>query len=135
MSFSELGLSAELLRALKPKSYPSPTPVQRAVIPAALGGQDIWVTAPTGSGKTAAFALPLIDRITRTADFAALDSRSNTKLLHSLVLVPTRELAIQVGQTFLSLSAHLGKRCKVTVVFGGVSINPQMMGLRGGQIF
>jgi len=132
MSFSELGLSAELLRALKPKSYPSPTPVQRAVIPAALGGQDIWVTAPTGSGKTAAFALPLIDRITRTADFAALDSRSNTKLLHSLVLVPTRELAIQVGQTFLSLSAHLGKRCKVTVVFGGVSINPQMMGLMGG---
>lgn len=131
MSFNDLGLSPELLRALKPKSYPAPTPVQREFIPVALTGQDIWVTAPTGSGKTVAYALPLIEHLTRSANPTPVLGR-NTKALQTLVLVPTRELAIQVGQTFMSLSAHLGKLCKVTVVFGGVSINPQMMGLRGG---
>ncbi len=132
MSFNELGLSPELLRALKPKSYPEPTPVQREFIPVALTGQDIWVTAPTGSGKTVAYALPLIEHLTRSAAQPATVLGRNTKTPQTLVLVPTRELAIQVGQTFMSLSAHLGKLCKVTVVFGGVSINPQMMGLRGG---
>ena len=132
MSFSELGLSPELLRALKPKTYPAPTPVQREFIPAALRGQDVWVTAPTGSGKTVAYALPLIEHLTQSLESEDLRNRTSPKVPRSLVLVPTRELAIQVGQTFMSLSAHLGKRCKVTVVFGGVSINPQMMGLRGG---
>jgi superfamily II DNA/RNA helicase len=132
MSFSDLGLSPELLRALKPKTYPAPTPVQREAIPAALMGRDIWVTAPTGSGKTVAYALPLIERITRSIAQLDTSSRPGIKTPRTLVLVPTRELAIQVGQTFMSLSAHLGKLCKVTVVFGGVSINPQMMGLRGG---
>ena len=132
MSFNELGLSPELLRALKPKTYPAPTPVQQEFIPAALTGQDIWVTAPTGSGKTVAYALPLIEKLTRSGLSQSIQEGRNQRALQSLVLVPTRELAIQVGQAFMSLSAHLGKLCKVTVVFGGVSINPQMMGLRGG---
>ena len=132
MSFNDLGLSPELLRALKPKTYPAPTPVQQEFIPAALTGQDIWVTAPTGSGKTVAYALPLIEKLTRSDPSQSIQEGRNQRALQSLVLVPTRELAIQVGQTFMSLSAHLGKLCKVTVVFGGVSINPQMMGLRGG---
>ena len=132
MSFNDLGLSPELLRALKPKTYPAPTPVQQEFIPAALTGQDIWVTAPTGSGKTVAYALPLIEKLTRSGLTQSIQEGRNQRALQSLVLVPTRELAIQVGQTFMSLSAHLGKLCKVTVVFGGVSINPQMMGLRGG---
>ena len=132
MSFNDLGLSPELLRALKPKTYPAPTPVQQEFIPAALTGQDIWVTAPTGSGKTVAYALPLIEKLTRSGLSQSTQEGRNLRALQSLVLVPTRELAIQVGQTFMSLSAHLGKLCKVTVVFGGVSINPQMMGLRGG---
>lgn len=134
MSFLELGLSPELLRALKPKTYPAPTAVQREFIPIALTGRDVWVTAPTGSGKTAAYALPLIEKLSRAsqAPTPAFSSGRSLKALKHLVLVPTRELAIQVGQTFMSLSAHLGKACKVTVVFGGVSLNPQMMGLRGG---
>ena len=132
MPFNDLGLSPELLRALKPKTYPAPTPVQQEFIPAALTGQDIWVTAPTGSGKTVAYALPLIEKLTRSGLSQSTQEGRNLRALQSLVLIPTRELAIQVGQTFMSLSAHLGKLCKVTVVFGGVSINPQMMGLRGG---
>lgn len=130
MSFNDLGLSPELLRALKPKTYATPTPVQSEFIPVALTGQDVWVTAPTGSGKTVAYALPLIEKLTRSNP--QLLSGYHRRRLQTLVLVPTRELAIQVGQTMMSLSAHLGKVCKVTVVFGGVSINPQMLGLRGG---
>ncbi|MFY9127765.1 MAG: DEAD/DEAH box helicase [Limnohabitans sp.] len=130
MSFNDLGLSPELLRALKPKTYAAPTPVQSEFIPVALTGQDVWVTAPTGSGKTVAYALPLIEKLTRSNP--QLLSGYHRRRLQTLVLVPTRELAIQVGQAMMSLSAHLGKVCKVTVVFGGVSINPQMLGLRGG---
>ena len=132
MPFTELGLSPELLHALKPKTYPAPTPVQKEFIPTALTGKDIWVTAPTGSGKTVAYALPLIEKLTKSDLSHSTPETRYSKILQSLVLVPTRELAIQVGQTLMSLSAHLGKLCKVTVVFGGVSINPQMMGLRGG---
>jgi ATP-dependent RNA helicase RhlE len=130
MSFHDLGLSPELLRALKPKKYAAPTPVQSEFIPVALTGQDVWVTAPTGSGKTVAYALPLIEKLTRVNPQPP--SGYHRRKLQTLVLVPTRELAIQVGHTMMSLSAHLGKVCKVTVVFGGVSINPQMLGLRGG---
>lgn len=139
MPFKDLGLSPELLTALKPKTYPSPTPVQSEFIPAAAAGRDVWVTAPTGSGKTLAYALPLLDRLLNSQNQASpltstlrpLPGR-NPRVVQSLVLVPTRELAIQVSQTFMSIASQWGTRCKVTVVFGGVSINPQMMGLRGG---
>ena len=136
MPFKDLGLSPELLKALKPKTYPAPTPVQLELIPGVLSGRDAWVTAPTGSGKTLAYTLPLIEQLARsmpnkeTPVPRSLGYVRNTKLIRSLVLVPTRELAIQVSQTFLSLTAQWGQACKVTVVFGGVSINPQMMGLR-----
>ncbi len=138
MSFKDLGLSPELLKALKPKTYPSPTEVQRELVPAALKGQDAWVTAPTGSGKTLAYALPLIEQwahsIPKSVDPGLSKSGylKTTKITQSVVLVPTRELAVQVSQLFMSLAAQWGHLCKVTVVFGGVSINPQMMGLRGG---
>jgi ATP-dependent RNA helicase RhlE len=140
MSFNELGLMPELLSTLKPKIYPAPTPVQTELIPSALSGQDVWVTAPTGSGKTLAYALPLIHQLlqslAQSPQHNGHPTRSthgrNTKEIQSLVLVPTRELAIQVGQLFMSLTAQWGNLCKITVVFGGVSINPQMMGLRGG---
>jgi superfamily II DNA/RNA helicase len=125
MPFKDLGLSPELLKALKPKTYPAPTPVQLELIPYVFTGRDAWVTAPTGSGKTLAYTLPLIEQLARSFS-------SNTRFVRALVLVPTRELAIQVGQTFMSLTAQWGSLCKITVVFGGVSINPQMMGLRGG---
>ena len=137
MPFKDLGLSPELLKALKPKTYPAPTPVQLELIPGVLSGRDAWVTAPTGSGKTLAYTLPLIEQLARsmpnkeTPVPRSLGYVRNTKLIRSLVLVPTRELAIQVSQTFLSLTAQWGQACKVTVVFGGVSINPQMIGLRG----
>lgn len=139
MPFNDLGLLPELLRALKPKNYPAPTPVQSEFIPAALSGQDVWVTAPTGSGKTLAFALPLINQLLLSQaqsknSTLKVQNTSDRKIraIQSLILVPTRELAIQVSQTFMSLTAPWGNLFKTTVVFGGVSINPQMMGLRGG---
>ena len=140
MPFNDLGLLPELLSTLKPKAYPAPTPVQSEFIPFALTGRDVWVTAPTGSGKTLAYALPLVDQLLRSQSekpkqFMASSRPTqgkNAREIQSLVLVPTRELAIQISQTFLTLTSQWGSLCKVTVVFGGVSINPQMMGLRGG---
>ena len=140
MPFNDLGLLPELLSTLKPKAYPAPTPVQSEFIPFALTGRDVWVTAPTGSGKTLAYALPLVDQLLRSQSekpkqFMASSRPAqgkNAREIQSLVLVPTRELAIQISQTFLTLTSQWGSLCKVTVVFGGVSINPQMMGLRGG---
>ena len=138
MSFKDLGLLPELLKALKSKTYPSPTQVQRDLIPIALQGQDAWVTAPTGSGKTLAYALPLLEQWAHSisknqpAGVSKLAYVKSTKTTQSLVLVPTRELAVQVSQLFMSLSAQWGHLCKITVVFGGVSINPQMNVLRSG---
>ncbi len=125
MPFSLLGLRPELLQALKPKDYPAPTPIQTLAIPAVLQGVDVQASAQTGSGKTAAYALPLLELLLR-------QPRSTPRPVHSLVLVPTRELAVQVGETLRGLAASLPFNLKITVVFGGVSINPQMMGLRGG---
>ena len=123
MPFSTLGLRPELLKALKPQDYPAPTPIQTLAIPAVLQGVDVQASAQTGSGKTAAYVLPLLELIMRLP-------RNSPRRVHSLVLVPTRELAVQVGDTLRSLAVYL-PALKITVVFGGVSINPQMMGLRG----
>jgi len=123
MPFSTLGLRPELLKALKPLDYPAPTPIQTLAIPAVLQGVDLQASAQTGSGKTAAYVLPLLEMNMR-------QPRTPPRRVHSLVLVPTRELAVQVGDTLRSLAVHL-PALKITVVFGGVSINPQMMGLRG----
>ena len=125
MSFSELGLRPELLQAVAAAKYAIPTPVQVAAIPPILRARDVQACAPTGSGKTAAFALPMLQRLLSGA--AASDRR-----VSALVLVPTRELAIQVGEVFRSLDRFLPQPVKVLTVVGGVSINPQMMALRGG---
>jgi superfamily II DNA/RNA helicase len=125
MSFASLGLSAPLIRALEHINYTAPTPIQTAAIPAILGGRDVWACAHTGSGKTAAFCLPL------------LQLRANEKRVHPLpvrvlILVPTRELAAQVRESMLAYTRFLPEPVKVISAFGGVSINPQMMALRGG---
>ena len=125
MSFSALGLSPALLRAVSAKAYSSPTPIQTAAVPAALAGRDVLGSAQTGSGKTVAFALPLLQQLETTP-------LEIPRRLRALVLVPTRELSAQVGEEIRALAQHLPRALKVSIVFGGVSINPQMMRLRGG---
>ncbi|MRW94060.1 DEAD/DEAH box helicase [Duganella sp. FT80W] len=124
MSFSTLGLAPSLLNAIAEIGYHEPTPIQSAAIPAILRGEDVLGAAQTGSGKTAAFALPLLQSL--------LEKRGGPRQLHGLILVPTRELAVQVGEVVRKLVSHLPSPYKVAIVFGGVSINPQMMALRGG---
>jgi len=125
MSFESLGLSPALVRATRERAYLEPTAIQAEAIPVALRGVDVLGCAQTGSGKTAAFALPILQRLAETR-------RDRPRLVHALILVPTRELAAQVGDTFRHLAQYLPEPLKVAVLFGGVSINPQMMGLRGG---
>jgi len=122
MSFSTLGLSPHLSATIQALGFDTPTPIQRAAIGPALHGQDVLGCAYTGSGKTLAFVLPLLQGLQSTGG----------KQAQALVLVPTRELATQVGDTIRTLAQHMPQPVRVSVVFGGVSINPQMMGLRGG---
>lgn len=133
MPFSLLGLSPTtlpaFLRAVSEAGYPAPTAIQSAAIPAILQGRDVLASARTGSGKTAAFALPMLQQWMDSPRSASGKSPRHT---HGLILVPTRELAAQVGETLCSLAQYLPQRVKLAVVFGGVSINPQMMNLRGG---
>jgi ATP-dependent RNA helicase RhlE len=124
-SFAALGLSPALVRAVAERGYDRPTPIQAATIPAALQGRDLVGCAHTGSGKTAAFGLALLQRL----DNRPRPARRRTD---ALVLVPTRELAVQVGETIGALARHLAAPVKVAVIFGGVAINPQMLALRGG---
>ena len=124
--FSALGLSEPLQRAAAAAGFDAPTPVQVQSIPAVLRGADLLASAQTGSGKTAAFALPLLQRL--LADPAP--RRANHA--RALVLVPTRELAAQVGDVLRALARQLAPELRVVVAFGGVSINPQMQALRGG---
>ncbi|MDI1273140.1 DEAD/DEAH box helicase [Polaromonas sp.] len=125
MPFSSLGLSPALIHAVSNKGYLAPTPVQAAAIPAILQGRDVLGSAQTGSGKTAAFVLPLLQQL-------LTGPHEKPRRVRALVLVPTRELAAQVGETVRSLAQQLPQALKVATVFGGVSINPQMMNLRGG---
>lgn len=125
MSFSNFGLLPALIQATNSLGYSNPTPIQSAAISPALQGLDILASAQTGSGKTVAFGLPVLQQIVFLRN-------SGAKRPHALVLVPTRELASQVGDVIRNLAQHLPQPIKVSVVFGGVSINPQMMGLRGG---
>lgn len=124
-AFSVLGLSAPLVRAVIENDYVEPTAIQQAAIPAVLRGADVLASAQTGSGKTAAFALPMLQLLSALAP-------DTTRSVSALVLVPTRELAMQVGQFMQTYSRYLPGRLKILSVFGGVSINPQMMALRGG---
>lgn len=129
MPFSALGLSPALVHAASELGFTAPTPIQTEAIPAILRGADVLGAAQTGSGKTAAFALPLLQRL---QDGLAADRQQAPRGVRALVLVPTRELAAQVGEVVRNLAQALPQPLKVAVVFGGVSINPQMMALRGG---
>ncbi len=127
MPFSSLGLSGTLCAAAHAAGFAAPTPVQQGAIAAVLQGRDLLVRAQTGSGKTAAFALPLLQQV-----LPQEAGRGALRRVQALVVVPTRELAVQVGDVLKGLAADLSPAPKISVVFGGVSINPQMMGLRGG---
>ncbi|PRC93813.1 DEAD/DEAH box helicase [Solimicrobium silvestre] len=125
MPFTTLNLHPALLRAITQRGYAEPTPIQLAAIPAILQGGDVVASAQTGSGKTAAFGLPLLQQWN-------LQRTSTPRKVSTLILVPTRELATQVGDTLRSLAQYLPKPIKLAIVFGGISINPQMLHLRGG---
>jgi ATP-dependent RNA helicase RhlE len=122
MSFELLGLKPELLRAVSEKGYTTPTPIQAQAIPAVLSGRDLIAGAQTGTGKTAAFVLPMLQRLT-----AAPHSGRTPR---ALVLTPTRELAAQVAESGRDYGKYLNVR--TAVVFGGVSINPQIDAMRSG---
>lgn len=123
MSFENLGLSPALLKALHDQGYTEPTPIQAQAIPAILLGNDIMASAQTGTGKTAGFTLPLLQRLSEVPRAGANHTRA-------LVLTPTRELAAQVHDSIETYGKYLNLRS--TVVFGGVKINPQMQKLRAG---
>jgi len=123
MSFTSLGLSEPILKAIKEQGYDTPSPIQAQAIPAVLEGKDVMAAAQTGTGKTAGFTLPILERL-----------RGGPKVkgnhVRTLILTPTRELAAQVNESVVKYSKHLP--LSSTVVFGGVKINPQMQVLRKG---
>ena len=123
MSFSTLGLSDPLLRAVTDKGYTTPSPIQAEAIPAVLKGHDVMAAAQTGTGKTAGFTLPLLHKLSK-------GSLAKPNQARALVLTPTRELAAQIAENVEAYGKYLNLRS--AVVFGGVKINPQMMKLRKG---
>jgi ATP-dependent RNA helicase RhlE len=124
MSFSDLGLLPELLRAVADKGYDTPSPIQVQAIPAVLSGRDVLAGAQTGTGKTAGFVLPILQRL------AADQAHGTSRAPRALVLTPTRELAAQVAQSAREYGKHM--QLRTYQVFGGVSINPQISALRSG---
>jgi ATP-dependent RNA helicase RhlE len=122
MSFDNLGLRVELLKAIKTKGYVDPTPIQVRSIPLILDGRDILARAQTGTGKTDAFALPLVEILSR--------KKASGRHPRALVLTPTRELALQVGECIKDYARRVSIRC--TVLYGGVQIDPQIDRLRRG---
>ncbi|MCX6546622.1 MAG: DEAD/DEAH box helicase [Acidobacteria bacterium] len=127
MPFSPLQLGRELEHAFQALGYAGPFPVQEQAIPRVLAGQDLVVQAPTGTGKTVAFLAPLLHLLVKGGT-----GRLQGNQTRALVLVPTRELAAQVGERATELAKHLSSPLKIQAVFGGVSVNPQMLALRGG---
>ncbi|MGR6834251.1 DEAD/DEAH box helicase [Aliivibrio wodanis] len=130
-NFSELGLISPLLARLTELEYQQPTPIQAQAIPSVLEGRDLIAGANTGSGKTATFALPMLQQI---AELQQSGKAQNAKgnYVTGLILVPTRELAKQVADSIKSYAVHFNGAIKTVAVFGGVSANTQMLALRGG---
>ena len=124
MLFTELGLSADILRAVSEQGYSEPTPIQAKAIPIVLEGRDVLAGAQTGTGKTAGFTLPLLQRLIEQKP------AKGNRPVRALVLTPTRELAAQVGESVKTYGKHLPIRS--AVIFGGVKINPQIAALRQG---
>lgn len=130
MSFDTLGLNAALCQATATQGFDQPTPIQAEAIPCVLQGRDVMAQAQTGSGKTLAYVLPVLQLLMSTA--ASRDEAPKKRITQVLVLVPTRELATQVSEVLRDMARPLTQSIKVGTVFGGVSINPQMMSLRSG---
>jgi ATP-dependent RNA helicase RhlE len=128
MSFAALGLSEALVRAVADRGYDSPTPIQAKAIPAVLSGGDLLAGAQTGTGKTAGFVLPILQRLSTSAPRRA--PASGARPIRALILTPTRELAAQVEESVVAYGKHV--KLTSTVVFGGVNINPQIDRLRRG---
>jgi len=124
MSFTNLGLSEPLLKAVKEQGYDTPTPIQQKAIPVVIEGKDVLAAAQTGTGKTAGFTLPLLERLSRTKP------NMQKKQIRALVLTPTRELAAQVAESIKTYGKHMSYTS--TVIFGGVGINPQLATIRKG---
>lgn len=127
MPFSKLGLSANIQETLKAQQYSQVYPIQAEVIPAVLAKKDLLGIAQTGSGKTASFVLPILELLQDAEP-------SKSRHLAVLVLVPTRELAVQVNEVFQIFNKNLRQRLKTMAVYGGVSINPQMIKMQGVEI-
>jgi ATP-dependent RNA helicase RhlE len=127
MSFSELGLSEALLKIVAKYDFPTPYPIQIAAIPAILSGKDVLGIAQTGSGKTASFVLPILQQFRNKP-------AAKNRHIKALIVVPTRELAVQVGEVVKIFSENLPRPVKSLAVFGGVSINPQMIQMQGVEI-
>ncbi len=133
VDFSELGLISPLLARLSELEYKQATPIQAQAIPSVLAGRDLIAGANTGSGKTATFALPLLQQLSQQQSAGTLsDSKSKGNYVSGLILVPTRELAKQVADSIKSYAAYFNGAIKTVAVFGGVSVNTQMLALRGG---
>lgn len=124
MSFTNLGLSEPLLKAIKEQGYDTPTPIQQKAIPVVIEGKDVLAAAQTGTGKTAGFTLPLLEKLSQT------QPKMQNKQIRALVLTPTRELAAQVAESIKTYGKHLPYTS--TVIFGGVGINPQLATIRKG---
>jgi superfamily II DNA/RNA helicase len=134
--FTELGLIPPLLARLTELEYQQPTPIQAQAIPSVLAGRDLIAGANTGSGKTATFALPMLQHLSKqqaAKTHSGKDNQSNKgNYVTGLILVPTRELAKQVADSIKSYAVHFNGKIKTLAVFGGVSTNTQMLALRGG---
>jgi len=124
MSFTNLGLSEPLLKAIKEQGYDTPTPIQQKAIPIVIEGKDVLAAAQTGTGRTAGFTLPLLEKLSQTKP------KLQKKQIRALVLTPTRELAAQVAESIKTYGKHMPYSS--TVIFGGVGINPQLATIRKG---
>src|SRR5258706_15418745 len=124
MSFSNLGLADGLLRAVADEGYTVPTPIQARAIPEILASRDLLAAAPTGTGKTAAFTLPLLQKLTANTPPHPQGPHHGPRHIRVLVLVPTRELAAQVNESVRTYGRHL-PQVKTALIFGGVNFNPQ----------
>jgi len=124
MSFKSLNLTDSILQAVKEEGYTTPTPIQSKAIPIALKGTDLLASAQTGTGKTAAFAIPILQNL------AEGESSSRTKKIRSLIVTPTRELAIQIDESFQKYGRYT--ELNTVVIFGGVGQNPQVKAIRRG---
>ena len=130
MLFTDLGLSESILRAISEEGYTSPTPIQAKSIPAVLKGGDLLAAAQTGTGKTAGFTLPILQRLSSTAQVGGAGGTGGKRKLRVLILTPTRELAAQVQESVVTYGKYTG--LKSTVIFGGVGANPQIKAIAAG---